>query len=102
MMSSKEALSLKECLQQGHVCVFVRVPLLVFSMLYVWLKLDISRTTAAVLEDQLEDQRKPRKDEPPPSPGHLYVGSFSKATPSKCPRLYCSSSSTTQPQNQTT
>ncbi|XP_021419421.1 glucocorticoid modulatory element-binding protein 1 isoform X2 [Oncorhynchus mykiss] len=50
----------------------------------------------------LEDQRKPRQDEPPPSPGHLYVGSFSKATPSKCLRLYCSSSSTTQPQNQTT
>ncbi|XP_035601300.1 glucocorticoid modulatory element-binding protein 1-like isoform X2 [Oncorhynchus keta] len=55
-----------------------------------------------VLEDQLEDQWKPRQDERPPSPGHLYVGSFSKATPSKCLRLYCSSSSTTQPQNQTT
>ncbi|XP_041710002.1 glucocorticoid modulatory element-binding protein 1-like [Coregonus clupeaformis] len=55
-----------------------------------------------VLEDQLEDQRKPRQDEPPPSPGHLYMGSFSKAIPSKCPRLHRSSSSTTQPQNQTT
>ncbi|XP_052345236.1 uncharacterized protein LOC118364162 isoform X3 [Oncorhynchus keta] len=58
--------------------------------------------TSSVLEDQLEDQWKPRQDERPPSPGHLYVGSFSKATPSKCLRLYCSSSSTTQPQNQTT
>ncbi|XP_070998990.1 glucocorticoid modulatory element-binding protein 1-like isoform X1 [Oncorhynchus clarkii lewisi] len=55
-----------------------------------------------VLEDQLEGQRKPRQDEPPPSPGHLYMGSFSKATPSKCLRLHPSSSSTTQPQNQTT
>ncbi|CAB1333715.1 unnamed protein product [Coregonus sp. 'balchen'] len=55
-----------------------------------------------MLEDHLEDQRKPRQDEPPPSPGHLYVGSFSKAIPSKCPRLHRSSSSTTQPQNQTT
>ncbi|CAB1333700.1 unnamed protein product [Coregonus sp. 'balchen'] len=43
-----------------------------------------------------------RQDEPPPSPGHLYMGSFSKAIPSKCPRLHRSSSSTTQPQNQTT
>ncbi|XP_029594064.1 glucocorticoid modulatory element-binding protein 1 isoform X2 [Salmo trutta] len=55
-----------------------------------------------VLEDQLQDQRKPRQDEPPPSPGHLYMGSFSKATLSKCPRLHHSSSFTTQPQNQTT
>lgn len=55
-----------------------------------------------VLDDQLQDQRTPRQDEPPPSPGHLYMGSFSKATLSKCPRLHHSSSSTTQPQNQTT